>query len=65
MKPLHTHVCHMGVHSKRKVPTAKIIITRHLPTPRTAKLERASSAMFRASVPHRGGPAVALEHPQL
>jgi hypothetical protein len=50
-----THVCkcHMGVHSKYKVPTAMIIMkgpratTRHrLSTPRSAKLEKASNARF-------------------
>jgi len=48
-----THACHMRVHSRHKVRTAKIIIkgpratTRHrLPTPRSAKLERATSTIF-------------------
>ena len=48
-----THICHLRVHSRHKVPTAKIIMkgpratARHrMPTPRSAKLETATSKIF-------------------
>jgi hypothetical protein len=69
-----THVCHVRVHSKHKVPTGKIIMkgpratTRNqlLPTTRSAKVERAISASFRATVRPRSssGAPTATPNPE-
>jgi hypothetical protein len=60
-----THVCHMRVHSKHRVPTALIIMKHRLPTSRSAKLERASNAMFSATVRPRSSHAAPTAKPNV